>query len=159
MATPRSQPKAMSSRLATMKFMQRAAASPASSSAQPSTPAEPPSKRQRLSNGGSAASTPASTPRGLRTPGEEKQAAAVEAEARRKGESKWYLSLQTPPRPQGAGHGLKVVQAGYSMLDAPENGRQERVEGGEDEGGRRPAVAGRRSFGKFNRVIEVREQM
>ncbi|KAK4542265.1 hypothetical protein LTR36_006918 [Oleoguttula mirabilis] len=158
MAQPNRQPKAMSSRLATMKFMQRASASPSSS---PSTPTEPPSKKQRLSTG-SYNSTPSSAPRSdsqavqeALAAEEQKRTAALERQAADRGESKWYLSFKEP-QTSATESPLLVVSAGYSMLDAASTAKER---SSEEEGteATRPSIAGRRSFGKFNKVVEKQQ--
>jgi len=156
MAQPNKQSKAMSSRLLTMKFMQRAAASPSS----PSTPPGPPTKKQRLSND-SAASTPSTAQLSdaqiveeALASGEQRRTQALEKEAADRGETKWYLSF-TEPRAFTAQQPMRVVSAGYSMLD--HDVPRERVE--QEEDGSEPETAnvpGRRSFGNFNRTIQVR---
>ena len=154
MATPNRQPKMMSSRLLTMKFMQRASNSPSSA---PSTPSEPPSKKQRLSNGSqlspynsSAASTPksdAQTVEDALASEERKRSEAIEREAADRGESKWYLSYKEPQAP-AVESPLRIVSAGYSALDASGNNRSSE----EENEGSKPPVVGRRSFGNFNRT-------
>lgn len=155
MAQPNKQGKTMSSRLLTMKFMQRSAASPASS---PSTPSEPPSKRQRLSNG-SHVSTPSSTPRSDVQAVEEALAAeeqrrteALEREAADRGETKWYFSFKEQQTTVQESP-LRIVSAGFSMLDAT----RPTVDGfsEEDVDVDISTAKGRRSFGKFNRSLEV----
>lgn len=146
----------MSSRLLSMKFMSRG---PNSS---PSTPPEPSSKRQRMSNG-SYASTPSSTPRSdaqrieeAKAAEEQKRTEAVEREGVQRGETKWYLSFKEPPRttPQTP---LRIVSAGFSTLDASDAAKNKSSD--EDENvDEVPQETGRRSFGKFNRAIEVRHQ-
>lgn len=146
----------MSSRLLTMKFMQRGAASPNSS---PTTPSEPPSKKQRLSNG-SYASTPSSTPRSDAQAIEEALAAeeqrrteALEREAADRGETKWYLSFKEPQTPAQESP-LRIVPAGYSTLDAAAHSK-ERPSDDDVEIDVPLQAKGRRSFGKFNRSLEV----
>ncbi|KAK3714799.1 hypothetical protein LTR37_007534 [Vermiconidia calcicola] len=158
MAQPNKQGKTMSSRLLTMKFMQRGAASPSSA---PSTPPEPPSKKQRLSNG-SYQSTPASTPRTDAQVFEEaqaaedtKRAAALEREAAARGDSKWYLSFKESVPTQSAQFPLQIVSVGYSTLDASGAGKQGSSEGEDDRAA--PQMQGRRSFGKFNRKLEKQQ--
>ncbi|KAK5133897.1 hypothetical protein LTR08_007126 [Meristemomyces frigidus] len=156
MAQPNRQPKAMSSRLLTMKFMQRAAASPSS----PSTPAEPLSKKQRLSSGSynsASPSTPKSDAQAVEealAAEEEKRTRALEREAAGRGESKWYLSIKE--QPLEAHSPLQFVSAGYSMLDAASSVKERSPEEDGTEAAR-PTVAGRRSFGKFNRVVEKQQ--
>ncbi|KAG8627909.1 hypothetical protein KVT40_003782 [Elsinoe batatas] len=99
----------MSSRLLTMKFMQRASASTSHSPSQsqpnsPSTPSAPPSKKQRLSNG---SSLPSYTPDRQRETSQErivresiqaeeaKRDEALERLGREKGETRWVLSTLT----------------------------------------------------------------
>ena len=147
----------MSSRLLTMKFMRRGAASPDSS---PSTPDERPSKKQRLSNG-SYASTPSSTPRSdaqaveeALAAEEQKRTEALEREAADRGETKWYLSFKEQQAPM-AESPLRIVSAGYSTLDAATHPKDRSSE--EDADLDVPQqVKGRWSFGKFNRSLEVR---
>lgn len=152
MAPPNGTPKTMSSRLMNMKFMQRAAASDAST---PSTPAEPAAKKQRLSNG-SFKSTPVSTPKSeveAPTPEEQKREEAFAREAAARGDSKWYLSFQEPQSPAVLSP-LRIVSAGYGALDSA--GAAQEQASDEEEENARPQMAGRRSFGKFNRATEVR---
>ena len=152
MAPPNGTPKAMSSRLLNMKFMQRAAASDAST---PITPAEPAAKKQRLSNG-SFKSTPVSTPQSeaeAPTPEEQRREEAFAREAAARGDSKWYLSFQEPQSP-AVSSPLRIVSAGYGALDSAGVAREHSSEG-EENGEARPQTAGRRSFGKFSSATEV----
>ncbi|RMY47495.1 hypothetical protein D0865_08630 [Hortaea werneckii] len=155
MAQKNVQPKEMSNRLMAMKFMQRAAASPSSG---PSTPAEPPSKRQRMSDG-SGISTPPSASRSDAAAAKEAVAAeerqreeAFDREAADRGESKWYLSFKQPQKPASASP-FRVVSAGYSTLDGSNNKDQDSEDENESAG---PQV-GRRSFGKFNKGLEKQQ--
>ena len=146
--------------------MQRAAASSPSPSNTTSAPDTPPSsKRQKLSNG-SHNSTPSSTP----TPRsdaqaieealaaeEQKRNEALEREGARRGETKWYLSIQEPALPAVKPTALRVVSAGFAALDAESAVQPGLLSEDEDAtGSRRPQMSGRRSFGKFNRKLEVR---
>lgn len=146
----------MSSRLMNMKFMQRAAAS---GPPDPGTPPEPAAKKQRLSYG-SYRSTPASTPRSDSDAVAEPQAADEEKreedsarQAAAHGDSKWYLSLQAPPQPNVPSP-LRVVSAGYAALDSGVPA-MDRSSEDDEEDRTQPPMAGRRSFGKFNKVFEV----
>lgn len=129
-----------------MKFMQRGNTTPAS----PSTPAEPPAKKMRLSSGASKAA-PAS-PAGV-SPSTEKGSPDLG-----KGEQ-WYLSFKTP-QTQVAPSPLRIVSAGFSALDAADRADQKKgkkededeAEETDDEAA--PKWAGRKSFGKFNRKLE-----
>ncbi|KAK5111322.1 hypothetical protein LTR62_005162 [Meristemomyces frigidus] len=150
MAQPTKEPKAMSSRLATMKFMQRSGT--ASPSSTPSTPAEPPSKRQRLSTG-SFNSTPSATPR-VHTPstGDSPSNAATGLGAADRDETKWYLSFKQPNTPATESP-LRVIRAGYSSLDSAGT-RPDLLSENEGNETARPKFSGRKSFGKFNKTIE-----
>ncbi|KAK4696110.1 hypothetical protein P7C71_g1747, partial [Lecanoromycetidae sp. Uapishka_2] len=139
---PQRPPKAMSSRLLTMKFMQRAAASspPTSPQSQNQTPNAPPSKRQKTQAPTSTA-TPTSDLQLIQAAlddEEEKREKVIERLAEEAGETKWVLSIangeasEVQPR-------FCVSTAGYSDLDQEES---------------RPATVGRKSFGKFNRELE-----
>ena len=130
--------------------------SPSSSS--PGTPSEPAYKRQRLSNGSSAASTPRSDAQRVAealAAEERKRAEAIEREGADRGETKWYLSVQQSSRPAKSASALKFVSAGYSVLDAAEDVGP--AESDEDEEGvnTRPLVQGRMNFGKFSRKPDV----
>jgi len=145
--------------------MQRAAASSPTSSNTADSPDTPPSsKRQRLSNG-SHNSTPSSTP----TPRsdaqaieealaaeEQKRNEALEREGARRGETKWYLSIKEPESPVVKPTALRIVSAGFGALDGGVPSQPD-VASDEDDatGMRRPQMSGRRSFGKFNRKLEV----
>ena len=138
--------------------MQRAAAS--SLSLSPSTPPEPSTKRQRLSNG-SYNATPASTPRSDAQAVEEALAReehrrneGLEREAANRGESKWYLSYKELNSPV-VKTPLRIVSAGYADIDAPDTGRQTSTEE-DDEVNNTSQIHGRRNFGKFTRRTEVR---
>ncbi|KAI5365079.1 Putative M-phase phosphoprotein [Septoria linicola] len=133
MATNGRPNKVMSSRLAGMKFMQR------SGPPSPATTSEPPSKKQRLSTGAAKAS-PASTPN---TPLDSPSGAAQD-------DSKWYLSFRAPQAP-AVESPLRIVQAGYATLDST---TRDNDLSSEDERPTRPLMPGRKSFGKFNKVIE-----
>ncbi|KAF2269402.1 hypothetical protein CC78DRAFT_529192 [Lojkania enalia] len=120
-----STPKTMSSRLMTMKFMQRSAAKSTPSSS-PNTPSGPPSsKRQRLSNGASVPGTPSEH--------EAMQMAIREEEQRREealrnargqmGEERWVLSFRDPVL-EDAQRERRVVSAGFAELDGEGDGEQ-----------------------------------
>lgn len=140
MAAPTKQPKQMSSRLNNMKFMQRAGAST------PSTPSEPPSKRQRLSNGSAIASPALSSPANASSP-----------ELSHKDDSKWYLSFKAP-KPTVTETPLRIVSAGFATIDAADaSPDDEDYDPAQDAAPVRPALTGRQSFGKFNRKIEKQQ--
>ncbi|KAI1492446.1 hypothetical protein F5X96DRAFT_377550 [Biscogniauxia mediterranea] len=117
-------PKTMSSRLLTMKFMQRAAASPSSA---PSTPnsEEQSSKRQKTSH----SVTPQQDVNSLVNQ-RAVQAAIAEEERKRQeallqhaaelGDARWELDI--PPKAQNPQHArpLNVVQVGFAQIDSPD---------------------------------------
>ncbi|KAF2841156.1 hypothetical protein M501DRAFT_989710 [Patellaria atrata CBS 101060] len=146
----------MSSRLLNMKFMQRSAASTTSpSSRSPSTPAGPPSKRIRLSNGTGAPTGTTSHYDAVQTAvaaEELKRSQAVERQAVESGETRWVLSFQEPDESPKAG--LQVVTAGYAAID----GTIHDSYGYDHENiPRTSGLEGRRSFGKFNKALEKKQ--
>lgn len=118
--------------------MQRAAAStpPSTPQPHPRTPDSPPSKRQKLS---AAPPSDLQLIQAVLTEEEEKRQKAIERLAEEAGETKWVLSTVNGEEGNAIG-GLRVAKAGYSDID---------------QGAWRPAVVGRRSFGKFNRGLEA----
>ncbi|MCJ1394487.1 hypothetical protein MMC18_007365 [Xylographa bjoerkii] len=137
-------PKIMSSRLMTMKFMQRAAAS----SASPTAPDFPSSKRRKRNDSSPAtASSDVQAIQAALAAEEAKRAEALERQQAEAGETKWVLSFQKEVRTGGQGL-LRVDKMGYEGIDA--------LQGQEDEPWR-PAMVGRRSFGKFNKALEKRQ--
>ena len=125
--------------------MQRAAASapPSTPQSQLSSPDNAPSKRQKVS----AALSPTVTPLYDLGPiqvtlieEEEKREKDIERLAEEAGETKWVLSTLDGEEQNGVG-GLRVALAGYADID---------------EEAWRPAMLGRKSFGKFNRKLEVK---
>ncbi|KAI9830045.1 MAG: hypothetical protein M1819_005875 [Sarea resinae] len=152
--------KTMSSRLLTMKFMQRAAASSPS-------PSQPATKRARLSSDGTTAGTPASDLEAIQAAldaEEAKRTAALDRQAAEAGETRWVLSfLDQNTNPNGEERSLRkpltIVNAGFAGIDSAEleePGRETAQVAVES-----PALAasvGRRSFGKFNRKVEQQQQ-
>ncbi|KAM7209247.1 hypothetical protein V8F20_000585 [Naviculisporaceae sp. PSN 640] len=153
----RATPKTMSSRLLTMKFMQRGAAlnSPASDSGSPTTPRTDEegsaSKRRKFSKA-SAPDTPntPSTPlydeKALKAATEEeekKRQAAIEKRAAELGDSHWVLESVPAPSKTAAPRALNILQVGFAQIDAA-------VISGEypdsPEGGAMPAPARFRQF-------------
>ena len=154
-------PKAMSSRLLTMKFMQRAAASSPLSS--PSTPDRPSAKRQKT---GSAASP--SSPFDVNSLADQKaiETALASEEAKRQialdkqaseaGDTRWVLNFQqNGSKSKGPGWGsLRIQQASFAAIDR-NAAATPRAMYLEEESSDNAIIAGRRSFGKFNRKLEV----
>lgn len=106
--------------------MQRSA--PKTSISEPSTPDGPPAKRVRLSNGTSAPGTPGSLSEreALSTPTEEdrKREEALGRVAAQAGETKWVLSVQEA-RNSASPPGLRVVHAGFAIIDADDDDSEE----------------------------------
>ena len=123
--------------------MQRAAASvPSVPQSQAASSDAPPSKRPKVSAAPSSTATFSSDLRLIQVASAEeegKREKAIERLAEEKGETNWILSTVNGDGGYGVG-GLRVAKAGYSETD-PEPWR--------------PAMVGRRSFGKFNRGLEV----
>ncbi|PQE34099.1 zinc knuckle protein [Rutstroemia sp. NJR-2017a WRK4] len=158
--TPTSAPKAMSSRLLTMKFMQRAAAS-SPTSPSTSTVEEPSPKRQKMAH-----TTPTkfnvdnlADNRAIRAALEEEEAkkqAALDRAAAEAGDTRWVLSFEDRKHLDKPTSTLRVVQAGFANLDLPS---PIQAHSGYDDVAveDKPAMVGRRSFGKFNRVLEKQQ--
>ena len=119
--------------------MQRAAASTSSVSQPHSGSSDaPPPKRQKVSGVPSSTATSLSDlplVQVASAEAEEKRGKAIE-EA---GETDWILSTVNGDGGHGV-EGIRVAKAGYSDID---------------QAAWRPAMVGRRSFGKFNRELEV----
>lgn len=124
--------------------MQRAAASvpPSTTQLQSQAASTPPSKRQKLSN---ETPSPNSTPsqselvQSALDEDTAKREEAIERLAEEAGETKWVLSTVNGD-PEVGVKGLRVAMAGYSDID---------------QDALRPAMQGRKIFGKFNRELEV----
>jgi hypothetical protein len=158
-SSPVKAPKTMSSKLLTMKFMQRAAAS--SPIPTPSTPDQPPPKRQRIGD-----STPPSLDPGSIADQRAVQAALAAEEAKRQialerqaadaGDTRWVLTFKPDPKaPHIQGKAaIRVVETGFAAID---HALPVQITSTEDQdvNSDRPSSIGRRSFGKFNRNIEV----
>lgn len=122
-------PKTMSSRLMTMKFMQRSAAKSTVSS--PSSPSGPPSKKTRLSKGGFAAGTPNSHDHEILQTAlaeeEKKRQEASDKAAQYSGETKWVLSFQDPLNGTRQ-ESMNVRKAGFAEIDADNDSSDEEEE-------------------------------
>ena len=136
--------------------MQRAAASSPAQASTPGSwtshsPSEPPTKRQRLSSSHSTSATPLSDQQAIQAAldaEEAKRSKALARVAAERGETKWALSyVDEEERRRRAG--FKVAQAGYGEIDADE--------GLGSNGKGRWGMIGRRSFGNFNKDLEVCE--
>ncbi|KAK3949051.1 hypothetical protein QBC32DRAFT_44603 [Pseudoneurospora amorphoporcata] len=155
MAAPQAQ-KTMSSRLMTMKFMQRAAATaataaPTDKSSTPKTEDEGPSKRRKHSHA-SKTSTPnpeaeqalfdQKAIQAALEEEEKKRQAAVEKRAAELGDSYWVLPGASVAPKAGARPVLNVVQVGFAQIDYSGNAS--------DEDDVPPAVSTTPRFRQFN---------
>lgn len=124
--------------------MQRAAASsPSVPQSQARSSDAPPSKRQKVSVAPSSTATSRSDLQLIQialAEEERKRGKAIERLAEEAGETNWTLSTVNGEGGHGVGV-LRVAKAGYTDID---------------QEARRPVTSGRRSFGKFNRDLEVR---
>jgi len=153
MASNTPKTKAMSSRLLTMKFMQRAAAS----STDPSSPDQPPAKRQKQS--GDSPTSPdvdslvdKQAVQAAITKEERMRQAALDKAAEQSGDTHWHLIFENQDGDElsSSKKSLKVVEAGFASIDNGEAGLESVSTGS-------PIVNGRRSFGRFNKQLEVRD--
>ncbi|KAF1942304.1 hypothetical protein EJ02DRAFT_345697 [Clathrospora elynae] len=121
-----STPKTMSSRLMTMKFMQRGAAKSAASS--PTTSKGPPSKKLRLASGASAPGTPGTPDHEILQSAlvaeEKKRQEALDKAAQHTGETKWVLSYQDPLDGKRQ-DSMQVRQVGFAEIDAEDDSEEE----------------------------------
>jgi hypothetical protein len=122
-------PKGMSSRLLTMKFMQRAAAStPSSPASNAGTPKneESSSKRRKISHVPSASEEVDSlvdrqAVQAAIDEGERKREEALAKHAAELGDARWVLDVQADKSSSGASaqRPLQVVQVGFAQIDSP----------------------------------------
>ena len=123
--------------------MQRAAASTSSMSRSHSGSSDaPPSKKQKVSIVPSSTATSLSDlslAQVASTEEEERRGKAIGRLAEEAGETDWVLSTVNGDGGHGV-KGIRVTKAGYSDIDHE---------------AWRPAMVGRRSFGKFNQELEV----
>jgi len=146
-----------------MKFMQRAAASSPTNSF-PSTPDEPSPKRRKKDS--DSLSRPKFNVDTLVDQNaiqaaveaeEAKRQAALERQAAEAGDTRWVLSFEDQKGSISPSKlAIRVVQAGYANLDIPSSSNKSVEEQSTWED--KPVMVGRRSFGKFNKVLEVCHQ-
>lgn len=154
--TPAKAPKTMSSKLLTMKFMQRAAASsPASTLDQPS-PKRHKSTHTTVTSFNIDALADQEAVRAALAAEEAKRQAVLEKQATEAGDTRWVLNFKedlTSPNMQ-TNKPFRIVEAGFASID---NNLAERHSAKYDEDSDLEAAVmiGRRSYGKFNRAIEV----
>src|ERR1039458_4985718 len=116
----------MSSRLLTMKFMQRAAASSSPTThPSPGSPEEPSPKRRRTDSAASLSkfnvdslADRTAVPAALANE-EAKRQAALEKQAAEAGDTRWVLSFEDQNHLAASSpFALRVVQAGFASIDA-----------------------------------------
>ena len=158
MASKATPEKTLSSRVMDMKFMRRS-----SGNAFPSTPskemAERPSKRKRLSDGSALGTSPAmgvndaqhSMPASVRSTKDD----ILAQQAEEAGDTKWTLEAHVPQVQNRTAPVMNVAIVGYSTIDAsrPAQSGENSSDAGEDPA--EEATPGRKSFGRFNKKIEV----
>lgn len=137
--------------------MQRAAAS--SPQTPHETPPEPPNKRQKLANVSPGSAKGASSmilPSNETTENQklEQTLARLAAEA---GDEKWTLnSDSTSNRSVSSKYDIHITNVGYNTIDFEEPSNERRKENFEPSlPSPKPRFFGRKSFGKFNKKIEV----
>jgi hypothetical protein len=149
----------MSSRLLTMKFMQRAAASTPISSSPTSDGPSP--KRQKKNSDApirpkvnvDALADQRAIQAALDAE-EAKRQAALDKQATDAGDTRWVLSYEDQEKSAlVANGGLRIIQAGYANLDILTPQPVKLMD--DDDFADRPAMVGRRSFAKFNKALEV----
>lgn len=141
--------------------MQRAAASSPTTPSSPSTPDEPSPKRRKKDSDSWSPSTSSFDVNALAdqraiqaaiAAEEAKKEAALERAAHESGDTRWVLSFEDQRASSPSSSlALRVVQTGYASLDAPSRAVEEDMD--EDK----PVMVGRRSFGKFNKVLEKKD--
>ncbi|KAK3313508.1 hypothetical protein B0H66DRAFT_606764 [Apodospora peruviana] len=157
-----STPKTMSSRLLTMKFMQRGAAQAATAASDAGSPTTPrtddeegsASKRRKVSGAAPSApntpitpATPLYDQKALQAAMEEedrKRKAAIEKRAAELGDSHWVLD-GVSASPKNGSRSLNIVQVGFAQIDYPA-GRQVSADSPEEEEVIVPAPARFRQF-------------
>ena len=142
-----------------MKFMQRAAASAPTT---PTTADEPsPKRRKKDSDSPSKAKVnidELADQRAVQTAiaaEEAKRQAALERQGAELGDTRWVLSFEDQELATVAPKlAIRVVQAGYANIDILSSANSKSIE--EDlQWEEKPVMVGRRSFGRFNKVLEV----
>jgi hypothetical protein len=84
---------------------------------------------------------------------EAKRQAALEKQAAEAGDTRWVLSFEDQKTVAASSPlALRVIQAGFANIDSFPS--ETRIAEDDLEG--TPVMVGRRSFGKFNKTLEVR---
>lgn len=133
------------------QFMQRAAAS--NKSSPDHTPEKPGASRRSSHKGSPHAGSPSDLQKIQQAIADEerKRQEAVDREAARRGETKWYLNVK-PTAPLQAP--LIVVSAGYASLDSTAS-RMDATNGADSDDEAETPVSGRMRFGNFNSNVQV----
>ena len=89
---------------------------------------------------------------------EAKRQAALEKQGAEAGDTRWVLSFEDQ-RAAAASQSLalRVISTGYASIDVTDPQIYKAIDG-EDSSEDTPAVVGRRSFGRFNKKLEVSVQ-
>ncbi|KAK5654109.1 hypothetical protein OQA88_7540 [Cercophora sp. LCS_1] len=140
---PQSTPKGMSSRLATMKFMQRGSAQAKAGVSSPSTPTAESevassSKRRKFSHADSPSVATPDTPlfdqeaiqRAIDEE-EQKRQAAINKRAAELGDEHWELDLSMFPAPNSTQNQMKVVPVGFAQIDNASSGSEDDMSKGD----------------------------
>lgn len=83
---------------------------------------------------------------------EAKRQAALEKQTAESGDTRWMLSFEDQKNSLASIAPVQIVHAGFASLD--DNARSRYIEEVENLGDR-PGMMGRRSFGRFNKALEV----
>ncbi|TPX14345.1 uncharacterized protein E0L32_005541 [Thyridium curvatum] len=152
-------PKTISSRLLSMKFMQRGASSASSSPSTPQASEDQSAKRRKTSHSATKSQpvTPVIDQKALQAAREEEEKAkqaAVERRAAELGDSHWVLQVPTPTTKSGKAiqAPLNIVQVGFSQIDS---------KGAEDESpldASETRAAAETKFRRFNMKKRSRKQ-
>jgi hypothetical protein len=84
---------------------------------------------------------------------EAKRQAALEKQAAEAGDTRWVLSFEDQKHVADSSPlALRIIQAGFAHIDSSPS----EIRIAEDDLEDKPVMVGRRSFGKFNKTLEVR---
>ena len=83
------------------------------------------------------------------------RSAAIERQAAEAGETRWVLSFQDGKSNEVGNGRARIVQDGFGGIGTGGGLGSGELEDGVEEEGWREAVVGRRSFGRYNRALEV----
>ncbi|KAG9246959.1 hypothetical protein BJ878DRAFT_532895 [Calycina marina] len=150
-------PKAMSSRLLTMKFMQRAAASTLSSPATQVEEEPAPKRRKKNPDRPCFNVDELANKRAVEkaiAEEEAKRQAALEKEGAAAGDTHWVLNFEDQKDVAVSKHlSLRVVSTRSASIEVG-TPQQVKMTDEDDSSGERSVMIGRRSFGRFNKKLE-----